>query len=72
MVLNSNNFDFKQLIEESDLICKPEDLASGVVNIDYSVYQNYFSEDAYINLKSIIKTKRQFLKRKRKKFKLSN
>ncbi|RNA00872.1 hypothetical protein BpHYR1_019324 [Brachionus plicatilis] len=39
-------------LEESGLICKPEDLASGVVNIDYSVYQNYFSEDAYMSSKS--------------------
>ncbi|RNA35342.1 hypothetical protein BpHYR1_000313 [Brachionus plicatilis] len=73
LLLNDKDFDFKKLINESDLLIKPEDLPDGVVNIDFFIYRNCFSDEGYLSIMSVVENKKKHLNPKRdRKLKTNN
>ena len=67
LIIEAKTFDFKNLIDESDLIFKPENLSDGVLKIDFNVYKNCFTEDGFISLESVLDLKRKIMTPKRDK-----
>ena len=73
LVLDSKIFDCNNLIDESDLLVKPEYLPCGVLNVDFYVYKHCFTDDAFEALISVLSIKKQTLvplKREKKILKL--
>ncbi|RNA35343.1 hypothetical protein BpHYR1_000314 [Brachionus plicatilis] len=66
-----DSFDFKNLIDECDIIVKPDDLPCGVVNIDFNTYKNFFTEDGFEALVAVLNAKKQSIGPKREKKTLS-
>ena len=47
LVLELKDFNFVNLIQEKDLVVSPENMHNGVLHIDFEVFRNCFSSDAF-------------------------
>ncbi len=59
LVLELKDFNFVNLIQEKDLIVLPENMPNGVLHIDFEVFRNCFSSDAFEMLKLNLEEKKK-------------
>ena len=57
MFLNNKKFKFNELIDETMIIAKPEDLSSEALQVDMEPYSIFFESDALKLVKNLIETK---------------